>query len=157
MRKLIRYLLIAVFVAFIAIQFVQPEKNINEASENNILALHSVPDSIASILKNSCFDCHSNITNYRWYHKIAPASWMVAEHIREGKKELNFSDWGQMDVFKRITTLEEICQETEHREMPLKSYLIMHPKSRLSDEQIAQLCDWSVRLSEELLVEAAGK
>lgn len=155
MRKVIRVALFVLVLAFVAIQFFQPEKNKGEASGNNILALHSVPDSVASILKNSCFDCHTNSTNYHWYHNVAPASWFVANHIREGKKELNLSNWGEMDVFKKITTLEKICQESKHRSMPLKSYLIMHSNARLSDEEIAILCRWSEKFSEELLVQAA--
>ncbi|MCK3684415.1 heme-binding domain-containing protein [Maribellus sp. YY47] len=155
MRKTIRIFLLVLVVTFIVAQFYRPEKNTSEASENNILMLHSVPDEVAGLLKNSCFDCHSNNTTYRWYHNISPVSWMVADHIREGKKELNFSEWGNMDIFSQITKLEEMCQESEHRKMPLKSYLLMHSKAKLSDEQIATLCDWTTRLSEELLVKAA--
>ncbi len=154
MRKILRIFFLLILVAFVAAQFFQPERNTSEASGNNILTLHSVPENVAEILRNSCFDCHSNNTNYHWYHAVSPASWMVADHIREGKKELNFSEWGNMDVFSQITKLEEMCQESEHREMPLKSYLLMHPKAKLSDEQIAALCDWTTRLSEELLVKA---
>lgn len=155
MQKIIRIFLLVLLLTFIVAQFFQPKKNTSEASENHILTLHSVPEEVAGILKNSCLDCHSNTTNYHWYHYISPASWLVANHIREGKKELNFSEWGNMDVFSQITKLEEICQESEQKEMPLKSYLLMHPKAKLSDEQIATLCDWTTRLSEELLVKAA--
>ncbi|MFV0591224.1 MAG: heme-binding domain-containing protein [Draconibacterium sp.] len=155
MRKIIRIFLLVLFVAFAVAQFFQPEKNINEASEDNILALHPVPDDVAQTLKNSCFDCHSNKTRYHWYHNISPVSWMVADHIIEGKKELNFSEWGKMDVFSQITKLEEMCQESEHGKMPLKSYLLMHPKAKLSEEQLAALCDWTTKLSEELLAKAA--
>jgi len=155
MRKIVRIFLLVILVAFIVAQFFRPEKNISEASEKYILTLHSVPEDVAGILKNSCFDCHSNNTTYHWYHNISPVSWMVADHIREGKKELNFSEWGDIDIFSQITRLEKICQESEHGKMPLKSYLLMHPKAKLSDEQIATLCDWTTKLSEELLVKAA--
>lgn len=157
MRKIIRIFFLVLLVAFIVAQFFRPEKNINEASENSILTLHTVPEDIAGILKNSCFDCHSNNTTYHWYHNISPASWMVADHIQEGKKELNFSEWGNMDVYSKITKLEEMCQESEHRKMPLKSYLLIHHKAKLSDKQIATLCDWTTKLSEELLAKAAAE
>lgn len=156
MRKLLRVLLILLVIAFVAIQFFQPEKNQGETTTNDILITQQVPAEIAGILKESCFDCHSNITRYKWYHKFAPVSWMIDDHIREGKKELNFSNWGKTDLYDKITSLEEIGQETERKTMPLKSYLIMHPKARLNDEQIEAINNWANQLGEELLSAAAN-
>ena len=117
----------------------------------NIFETEKVPDNIKNILTPSCLDCHSNNTNYKWYHKPAPVSWMVNQHIVKGKDELNFSDWGQFDIFDKIGTLEEICTESERKTMPLKSYTAIHRSAKLSDEQIAELCDWTEKLGEELL------
>ncbi len=156
MHRFLRFLLIALLLAFIVIQFFQPEKNIEEVSSNHIFNQEKMPDAIKNLLTDACIDCHSNSTNYLWYHNIAPVSWMVDEHVNEGKSELNFSEWGTMDIFEKITTLEEICQETEHKSMPLKSYRAMHPKAKLSDEQIAQLCDWTTKLAEAQLKKAAA-
>ncbi len=156
MRKLLRILIIVLLIAFVAIQFYQPEKNLGEATANDILNTQQVPAEIAGILKESCFDCHSDVTRYRWYHKVAPVSWMIDDHIREGKKELNFSNWGKTDLYDKITALEEIGQETERKTMPLKSYLIIHPKARLNDEQIEAINKWANNLGEELLRDAAN-
>ena len=151
MRRLIRILLIVLLVAFITIQFFQPEKNEGITAENDILTVQKVPAEVAGILKESCFDCHSNVTRYLWYHRVSPVSWMIDDHIREGKDELNFSDWGKTDLYDKITALEEIGQETRRKTMPLKSYLVMHPKARLSEEQIEVLNKWANDLGEELL------
>ena len=151
MRKILRIILIIIIVGFIIIQFFRPEKNLGQITDNDILSTQPVPDKVAVILKESCFDCHSDKTRYLWYHKIAPVSWMINNHIKEGKHELNFSEWGGMDIFEKITTLEEIAQESSRKTMPLKSYLIMHPKAKLSDEQIKTIEEWTTKLSEELL------
>lgn len=156
MRKIIRLLGLLIIVAVVVMQFFQPEKNKNKGTESDhIFELENVPTEIKTTLKVACLDCHSNSTNYLWYHHIAPVSWMINDHIVVGKNDLNFSEWGKMDVFEKITILEEACQETERKSMPLKSYRIIHPKAKLSEEQIATLCDWTTKLSEELLAKAA--
>ena len=157
MRRILRFLLITLLLVFVVIQFFQTEKNNEEISSNHIFNQEEVPENIRNILTNACLDCHSNTTNYWWYNHIAPVSWMVADHINEGKSELNFSEWANMDIFEKITILEEICQETERKSMPLRSYRAIHPKAKLSDEQIAELCDWTTKLAEELLANAAGE
>ena len=157
MRRILRILIIFLLLTFIVIQFFQPEKNSGEVSSNHIFNQVEVPENIQTILTTACMDCHSNQTNYWWYNHIAPVSWMVSDHITEGKSELNFSEWGTMDIFEKITKLEEICQETERKSMPLKSYRTIHPKAKLSDEQIAELCDWTTKIAEELLANAAGE
>lgn len=152
MRKLFLILLAALLVTFVVIQFFQPLKNNRKISSDHILQKENVPANINAILKNACLDCHSNQTKYLWYHKIAPVSWMINKHIVEGKDELNLSDWGKMDIYDKIGTLEEICQEVERKKMPLETYVKMHKKAKLSDEQKAELCIWTEKLSLELIV-----
>ncbi len=151
MRKII---LIIVLVALAAVLFVpifQPQKNEGLITADHIIKQENVPDSVKSILATSCFDCHSNNTNYLWYHHFTPVAWMINSHILDGKKELNFSDWNKMDVYDQVEALEEICKEVKAHKMPIKSYLKMHPGAKLSDEQIADLCAWTDKLSEEII------
>ncbi len=75
---------------FIIIQFFQPDKNNQAVSANDINNHLEIPTVIQEILKNSCYDCHSNQTKYPWYNNIAPVSWMIANHIKEGKEHVNF-------------------------------------------------------------------
>ena len=151
MQKLFRIVVIILLVAFITMQFFQPEKNIGEVSANHIFEKEQVPENIKSIIKNACLDCHSNQTNYLWYHKIAPVSWMVNKHVVKGKDELNLSDWGELDIYDKIVILEDICQEVERKKMPIKSYTAMHKKAKLSNEQVAALCAWTEKLGLEML------
>lgn len=95
-------------------------------------------------------DCHSNQTRYLWYHKISPVSWMIYDHIRDGKKELNFSTWGAQDAYDKFGAFEDISKEVERKTMPLKSYTFMHSKARLTDMERKVLVDWAKARSEEI-------
>lgn len=153
MLKIFRIIFIVLLLAFAVLQFFQPQKNRGEVSANHILEKEKVPENIKTILQNACFDCHSNQTNYLWYHKIGPVSWMVNKHIVEGKDELNFSEWGNLDIYDKIGTLEKLCRDVKRKKMPIKAYTIMHKKAKLSDEQIAELCEWTDKFSLELISE----
>jgi hypothetical protein len=76
--------------------------------------------------ERACFDCHSNQVKYPWYSKIAPISWMIRSHIKEGKKELNFSEW------KGNKKSAEVIKSIMKREMPLWEYKLLHPEARLT-------------------------
>lgn len=154
MKKFSLFLFAIILLAFVGIQFIQPDKNEAEMSEQHFFKQEVVPTNMQKILADACLDCHSNNTQYQWFHTIAPVSWMVGKHIKNGKNDLNLSNWGEMDVFEKIKNLEQICRETERQRMPLKSYSTLHKKAKLSEEQIAELCQWTTKLSEELLEKA---
>ena len=155
MRKIFRIAGVVLVLGFIVLQFFQPEKNKGEITVNHIFKQEQIPDHIKTVLSEACLDCHSDNTRYTWYHFV-PVVWMVNRHVEDGKDELNFSEWGNMDVFDKITILEESCQETERQSMPLKSYRMIHAKAKLSDDQITTLCEWTTKLSEELLAKATA-
>src|SRR5689334_16312973 len=91
--RLVRKVLISFFVFFIAIQFIRPLRNNGDAeSPADINHILRVPDSVLSIFKSSCYDCHSNHTNYPWYVNINPIGFWMRAHINDGKRALNFSD-----------------------------------------------------------------
>ena len=110
-----------------------------------------MPDDIKLMFENACLNCHSNNTNYWWYNKIAPVSWMVNDHITEGKKELNLSEWGEMDIYDKIGVLDDVGKEVSRKTMPLKSYSSIHKEAKLSDEQIKAFVAWTEKYSEELM------
>ena len=151
MRKLIKVVVIFLFVVFVILQFFQPEKNISTDISNHIFEKEQIPENIKTMIKNACLDCHSNQTKYLWYHNISPVSLMVNKHVVDGKNELNLSDWGENDIYDKIGILEDICKEVERNKMPLKEYTLMHKDAKLSDEQIAELCVWTEKLGLELL------
>jgi hypothetical protein len=143
MRKKLIYL-VAIVSALILIQFIRPEKNLGEPDTGtDFIHASKVPDTLAGILLNSCYDCHSNRTRYPWYGNVAPFSWLMNRHIEEGKAHLNFSSWGIMDQAQKITQLEQISEEITSGAMPLKSYLLIHRSSRLSKQDRETISKWA--------------
>ena len=108
-----------------------------------MLARLNVPAHVETILKRACYDCHTHQTRWPWYSHVAPVSWFVIDHVNDGRRHLNFSIWAQYDAKKAAHKLEEICSEVEAGNMPLASYLPMHPSARLSPEEARALCDWA--------------
>jgi len=151
LRLLFKTIGVMAIIGFIVIQFFQPEKNLDSNYSNLIFAHETMPLDVENTIRNACLDCHSNNTKYLWYHKIAPVSWMVHDHIVEGKKELNFSDWGKFDEYDRIIALEGIKKEIERKTMPIKPYVMMHPEAKLTDEQRANLLKWIEKRVDELV------
>jgi len=134
---------IGLLIIFVAIQFYRPVKNVaSETSVNDFLQVHNVSTDLTKIIKTSCYDCHSNNTNYPWYAEVAPLSWWIAHHIDEAKEELNFSEWNTFSEKRKEKKLKEIIGEIEDRKMPLKTYLPVHPEAELSDEQIIEITTW---------------
>jgi hypothetical protein len=81
-----------------------------------------------------CFDCHSNQTVWPFYSKVAPISWFVAGHVNEGRENLNFSEW-------KAKFGKDIIEELEEKEMPLKSYLLLHPSAKLNDTELTEFIE----------------
>lgn len=130
-------------VILVLIQFYRPEKNISsEITTTDFLVTTKASEDIVSIFKTSCYDCHSNNTSYPWYAEVAPVSWWIAHHIDEAKEELNFSEWSTFSEKRISKKLKEMVEELEEKEMPLKTYLPLHPEAKLSDQQRTELIVW---------------
>lgn len=130
LKKVILFLLIA----FVGIQFMPTTRNqSNEVLEIDFFKTFDAPNNVQQLLKNSCYDCHSNNTNYPWYHKIQPVSWLLEKHIKEGKKELNFSEFGEYSKRRQKSKLNSIKSQIEKSEMPLSSYTLIHRDAKLSE------------------------
>ena len=138
-------------VLFVVIQFFRIDKT-NPPVDASVDMIKSaqVPSEIESILKTSCYDCHTDETIYPWYTNIAPVSWWIKKHINEGRDELNFSKWGNYSLRRKDHKLDEIIELVEENEMPLQSYLLVHGDASLSAEKKAQLVDWAKAVREEL-------
>jgi len=140
---MLKKILYALLLIVIIIQFYRPEKNIStEIPITDFLTVTKANDDISSLIKSSCYDCHSNNTKYPWYAEVSPLSWWISGHVDHGKEELNFSEWSTYSEKRKSKKLKEMIEEVEERKMPLDSYLPMHPEAKLSDQQIDQLVNW---------------
>jgi len=136
-RKLTLMIAIALVAMFVVIQF-KAAPLTNPPSKGEL----SAPPEVEAILKRSCFDCHSNQTNWPWYSHVAPISWMVVRHVELGRKEMNFSEWGAYFPGTRKRKLQWMQRALHEEVMPLWSYRMMHPDARLSDNDRARLLEW---------------
>ena len=129
-------IIIALAAVVVGMQLI-PVKRTNPA----VVSDFDGPAEVKAILKRSCYDCHSNETDWPWYSYVAPVSWIVAHDVKEGREHLNFSNW---EPLKDIIWIhQKICVEVADGEMPLKAYLTMHSGAKVTDEELAILKDWA--------------
>lgn len=149
-RRIIKYAGLLLLAALIIIQFFHPEKNLSDDQSNAISKNFQVPDTISNILKTSCYDCHSNHTEYPWYSKIQPVDWWLQDHINEGKEELNFSEFSSYRPWRQFRKFEKIGEEVEEEGMPLPSYLFIHRYAKLNEGQKELLKKWTSSMRDSM-------
>ncbi len=129
----------------VAIQFIRPARNLSTAAPGakDITVLHPPPPEVKAVLARACYDCHSDNTRYPWYANVQPVGWWLARHVNEGKRELNFSHFGDYPPVRAARKLTKTIDETKDGEMPLWSYTLVHRNARLTPAEIAELADWA--------------
>ncbi len=149
--SLVKKILFTTVVVFVAIQFIQPLKNKNEQIlPTDISKIISVPENVMDVFKTSCYDCHSNNTQYPWYSFIQPGAWWLALHIKEGKADLNFSEFGNYTKRKQQNKLRSIINSINDGSMPLPSYTLMHTNAKLTKDSKALIVDWATKTKDSL-------
>lgn len=142
--KIVKKTALALLVVFVGMQFFQPGQNVDTTNHLEVfLRETNPPEEVVMVLKQACFDCHSNHTVYPWYSNIAPVSYWMADHIDHGKGDLNFSDWTSYSLKKRDHKLEEVVEVMENNEMPLKEYTWTHEEARLTNAQRKAVIEWA--------------
>jgi len=136
--------LLSVVVLLVVIQFIHPARNANaELTDKDITHVDAVPDSVLTVLKRDCFDCHSNSTVYPWYSKLQPVDWWLTHHINEGKQHINFSEFGTYPVQKQVKKLTQIAKSVREGWMPLDSYLWIHKNAVMTDGEKILVANWA--------------
>ena len=144
--------LLGLAVLLVAAQFVRPARNMSATvSPNDISVRYPVPAAVQTLLRRSCYDCHSNNTRYPWYAGVQPVRWWLDRHINDAKRHLNFSEYSVYPAKRAAKKAGEIASELKEHEMPLPSYLWLHAEARLTDADIALLTDWSRQLHAEVV------
>ena len=144
MKRFFKKILIIGLVIFLLMQLYQPARKMNngEVLPFHITRLHHVPDRVQVILAATCYDCHSNNTKYPWYSYIQPARFIMERHLRNGKKDLNFSEFGNYSKRRQESKFESIIKQVKSGEMPLASYTILHKNSKLTSTQKETVINW---------------
>jgi Haem-binding domain len=103
----------------------------------------TAPPAVVSILKRSCYDCHSHETIWRWYTYVAPVSWLAGHDVHDGRRHLNFSAWAGDPPNIRQKQMREFVETIQEGEMPPWYYTPVHPAARLSPQDANVLIEWA--------------
>ena len=142
MKKIIKFILIIALVALIIIQFIRPEINNGGYESVAFFEAEAKPSvEVAVILKQNCYDCHSNQTQYPWYSYVAPFSFWLEDHIKHGKGEFNVSKWDTYSLKRKEHKMEEVVEMVKKGEMPLDSYTWIHGNLEEGDKEL--LLQWA--------------
>ena len=101
-----------------------------------------MPAEVRAVLERSCYDCHSNQTEWPWYSHVAPMSWLIENDVVEGRRDLDLTAWDEYDEDDQLDRVEEIVAEVEDGHMPPVQYTLMNRDAVLSTEEIALIRDW---------------
>ena len=141
--KILKKTGIVLLILLVVAQFFGPDKNEGDlASVTPFIEETNPPTEVLTVLKTSCFDCHSTNTRYPWYSSITPVNYWLADHVKDGKKHLNFSDWSSYTLKKKEHKMDELHEEVAKGEMPLDSYTWTHGDANLTQAQIDAIVTW---------------
>lgn len=142
---MIKKILLGLLAVLVIIQFIRPEQNLSDDRTHDIRTKYEVPTEVGNILTVACNDCHTNNTAYPWYANVQPIAWMLNDHVVDGKRHLNFSEFTTLPLAVQFHKLEEVVEQVEEAEMPLPSYtyLGLHAEANLSAEQRQTLTNWA--------------
>ena len=142
---------VIIVVVLVLMQFI-PYTIKNDAYEasNDFFTIHQAPSNIADLVHGACYDCHSHESKKPWYGSVAPVSFWINRHVRGGRMNLDFSNWGTLEKDDQRHVLKEMADEVKNKEMPLSSYLLVHNEARLSDDERGVLATYFEKLATEL-------
>jgi hypothetical protein len=149
-RSKIMRVAVALVVIFVLIQFIRP------SLDNPPITVEvQAPPEVRSILQRACYDCHSNETKLSWFDKPAPAYWLVAAHVKEGRALLNFSHWDSLTIDQQKGKLFESLNQIVFKEMPLSQYTTFHTGARVSEADVKLLRKYLASLAPPKLADSA--
>ncbi|MGY0038036.1 heme-binding domain-containing protein [Pedobacter sp. NJ-S-72] len=147
----LKVVMTSIIVLTIAVQFIPVTLNQNnQIKETDIGRIYPVPARVQAILKNACYDCHSEHTNYPWYANLQPIGGWMASHINKGKKELNFSDFGSYSAHRQQSKLKAIINSIHDETMPITSYKLIHREAKLAEKDKTLVINWIEKTKDSL-------
>ncbi len=146
-----RKVFLGIATVFLLLQLLQPARN-NGGDKSHTIFRQSfrVPENVGRVLQNSCFDCHSNYTQYPWYTIIQPFGRWMGSHIAKGKSELNFDEFDSYSDRRKASKLKSISSSVEDKSMPLSSYTLIHQSAKLSAHEQKIITDWASAVLDSL-------
>jgi hypothetical protein len=152
--KRLAAIVLAVSIAFVVTAVWTVLRPVTRTADEAFLGGAQVPAHVRSILMRSCADCHSQVTNYPWYHVLPWVSRVIDEDVRRGREQLDFSHWSGYPRLRRLRALTGIANQVRDRLMPLPAYMRLHRSAQLSDEEVTAVFDWAQKERLRLIMEA---
>ena len=146
MKNIIKILII-IFLILQAFQIDKVNQPVNKGMD--FLEIKKTPEHIAQNIRTSCYDCHSNETQYPWYSYIQPLGWFLQDHIKNGRKKLNFSTFATYEPKRQAHKLYESWEYVDQGKMPLESYLLIHTDAKLTPEHRKEMAQYFKRMEDE--------
>lgn len=141
--KRLKIIGLVLLVVLVGLQFFPTGANHSTTiPSTDFVKTYKAPEDIAQMLQTSCYNCHSNNTEYPWYSRVQPAGWLLENHINKGKEELNLSEFGSYSGRRQQSKLTSMISQIEDDKMPLASYTFIHRDARLSKEKKKTLLDY---------------
>lgn len=152
MKKITKRILFIGTIVFLLMQLYQPSRNEGSKKEmtESFVRVYTVPENIKTVLRTSCYDCHSNNTYYPWYSNIQPIRFFMDSHIEKGKKDLNFDEFGNYSKRKQTSKLDGIMKQIKSDEMPLSSYTLIHKEAILTTAQKKEVIYWMNKIKDSI-------
>jgi len=132
--RLIWSLAMAGAVSFALAQVIHPVIPVQPAK-----AELDVPPDVRRVLEKSCYSCHSDEPRLAWFDQIEPGYWIVRRDILTARSHLNFSTLGAAPPAVQRARLFEAVNMIQLRAMPLRQFVALHPRARVTDEELATL------------------
>lgn len=149
--KLLKWIGLVLMILLVGLQFIPTRSNQSSVvSSTDFVKTFKVPADVENILSVSCYNCHSNNTNYPWYSRVQPIGLLLESHINKGKEELNFNEFGNYSIRKQKSKLKAVINQVEKGEMPLKSYTFIHRDARLSKDEKKTLVNYFNSIQDSL-------
>jgi hypothetical protein len=143
---------------FLGLQFVRPAKNLSPVpGPQDITTKVAMPAEVQRVFTKACYDCHSDHTRYPWYAEVQPAGWWLASHIQDGKRHLNFSEFGTYNAKTADRKLKQIGRTVNSGFMPLHSYTWIHRDAILTATEIKLISDWADAARTQIAPKAPAK
>ena len=149
---MIKKILIGLGIIFLLIQIIRPAKNISGESHNDVMTKYAASGEVKNLLKDACYNCHSNHSDYPWYSNIQPVGWWLNNHIKEGKSKLKFSEFTSRRIAWQNHKFEETIEMVKEKKMPLPSYtwLGLHPEAKITDTEREMITSWAQAMMDTL-------
>lgn len=157
MRILLRWFLPPGVAVFAALQLLPlfPRTNPTAAAASSLHNQVEVPPEMDTILRRSCWNCHSNETQWPWYSASAPVKWLIVRDVQKARGIMNFSSWTEQAGKKlqlAVGMLTAACTDVNAGRMPKPEYVFLHSEAMLSGADKEGFCDWTKREGTRLLV-----